>query len=66
MNLKRLSDVVGKEPVKNTKFKLNKTILVKVKKKNPDVSTFIQANQYNKDKQNLKKKIRDDYKKNLF
>ena len=51
--MKKLSDVVGNEVVKNTKFNTLKT------KVNNLATTLIHINQYYTDKQNLEKKIRD-------
>ena len=61
--MEKLSDVVSKEVLKNTKFN---TINAKVNylgKKIPDASHLIQTNQYYTDKQNLEKKICDVDKK---
>ena len=56
---KRLTDVVANEVVKNTKLNTVKTKVNNLEKKIPDGTTLIYINQYNTDKQNLKKKIRD-------
>ena len=49
-DLKKLSEMVDKEVVKNTKFNTLNTKVIKFEKKIPDVSTLIQTNQYNTDK----------------
>ena len=56
--LRKLSDVVDNQVVKNTKFntlwtRVNKLYI----KKNLHVTTLIHINQYNTDKQNLDKKL---------
>ena len=60
--MKKLSDVVDND--KNTKFNTLKTKVNNLEKKNPDVTTLIHIIQYNTDKQNLEKKLRDVDKKN--
>ena len=57
VNLKKLSDVVDNEVVKNTKFNTLKTEVNSLEKKIPDATTLIHINQYNTDKQNLEKKM---------
>ena len=57
--LKKLSDVVDSEVIKNTKFNTLKTKVNNLEKKFPDATTLIHINQYNTDKQNLEKKIGD-------
>ena len=57
VDLKKLSDVVDNELVKNTKFKTLGTKVNSLERKIPDVTTLIHINQYNTDKQNLEKKI---------
>ena len=57
VDLKKLSDAVGNEVVKNTKSNTLKTKVNNFEKKIPDATTFIYINQYNTDKQNLDKKI---------
>ena len=55
VDLKKLSDVVDNEVVKNTKFNTLKTKANKLEKKTPYTTTLIHINQYNTDKQNLEK-----------
>ena len=55
VDLKKLSDVVDNEVVKNTKFNTLKTKANNLEKKNPYATTLIHINQYNTDKQNLEK-----------
>ena len=57
--MKKSSDVVDNEVVKNTKFNALKTKVNSSEKKIPDATTLIHVNQYNTDKENLDKKIRD-------
>ena len=59
MGLKNLSDVVDKKVVKNKKFDTLNTKVNNLNKKIPDASTLLQTTQYNTDKQNLEKEIRD-------
>ena len=54
--LKKSSDVVDNEVVKNTKFNTLKTNVNSLEKKIPDTTNYIYINQYNTDKQNLEKK----------
>ena len=49
--LKKLSDLVDSQVVKNTKFNTLKTKVNKRNKKAPDATTLIDINQYNSDKQ---------------
>ena len=63
-DLKKLSDVVDNEVVKNTQFNTLKTKVNNLEKKIPDAITLIHTNQYNTDKQNLEQKIGDVDKKN--
>ena len=63
VDLKKISDVVDNEVVKNTKFNTLKTKVNNLEKKIPDATTLIHINQYNTDKQNLEKKIGDVDKK---
>ena len=63
VDLKKLSDVIDNDVVKNTKFNTLKTKVNNLEKKIPDATTLININQYNKDKQNLQKKIGDVDKK---
>ena len=56
LDLKKLSDVVDNEVVKNTKFNTLKTKVNDSEKNIPDATTLIPINQYNTDKQNLEKK----------
>ena len=55
VDLKKLSDVVPKEVVKNTKFNKLKIKVNSLEKKIPDATTLIHINQYKTDKQNLEK-----------
>ena len=57
--MKKLSDVVANEVVKNTKFNTLKTKVNSLEKKIPGATILIHTNQYNADKQNLEKKIED-------
>ena len=57
VDLNKLNVVVSKEEVKNTKFSEANKIRIKYKNKIPVATTLITMNQYNTDKQNLKKKI---------
>ena len=52
MYLKKLSDAVANEVVKNTKFNTLKTKVNSLEKKIPDAITWIHINQYNTDKPN--------------
>ena len=61
--MKKLSDAVDNEVVKNTKFNTLKTKVSSLEKKIPDATTLVYINQYNTDKQNLEKKIGDIDKK---
>ena len=63
-NLKKLSDIVHNEVVKNTKFITRKTKVNNLEKPIPDAITLIHIDQYKIDKQNLEEKIRDIDKKN--
>ena len=51
VDLKKLSDLVDSQVVKNTKFNTLKTKVNKRNKKIPDATTLIDINQYNSDKQ---------------
>ena len=62
-DLKKLTDVEDSEVVKNTKFNALNAKVNNLKKKLPHATTLIHINQYNADKQNLEKKIRDIDKK---
>ena len=64
VDLKKLSDVVDNEIIKNTKFNTLKTKVNNLGKKIPDAITLIHINQYNMDKQNLEKKVGDVDEKN--
>ena len=57
VDLKKLSDIVDNEVVKNTKFNTLKTKVNSLEKKIPDATTSIYINQYTTDKQNLEKKL---------
>ena len=59
VDLKKLSDVVDNEVVKNTKFNTLNTKVNYLEKKIPDATTLIHINQYNTDKQILENKIGD-------
>ena len=61
--MKKLSDVVANDVVKDTKFNALKTKVNSFEKKSPDTTTLIHINQYNTGKQYLEKKIRDVHKK---
>ena len=50
LDLKKLSDVVANEVVKNTKFNTLKTKVNSLEKKIPDATTLIHIIQYNTDK----------------
>ena len=60
--MKKLSNVVDSEAVKNTKFNTLNTKVNILEKKIPDATTLIHINQCNTDKQNLEKKIDVDKK----
>ena len=55
--MKKLSDIIDTEVVKNTKCNTLKTKANSLEKKIPDAATLIHINQYITDKQNLEKKI---------
>ena len=57
VDLKKLSDIVDNEVVKNTKFSTLKIKVNSLEKKIPDATTSIYINQYTTDKQNLEKKL---------
>ena len=57
--MKKLSDIVDNEVVKNTKFNTLKTKVNSLEKKIPDALNIIYMDQYNRDKQNLEKVIGD-------
>ena len=63
VDLKKLSNGVDNEVVKNTKFNTLKTKVNNLEKKIPDTTTLIHIKQYNTDKQNLETKIGDVDKK---
>ena len=56
VELKKLSDVINKQVVKNTEFNTLKTKVNKFEKEIPISTSLIHINQYNTDKQNLEKK----------
>ena len=56
VDLKKLSDLVANEAVKNTKLNTLKIKLNSLEKEIPDATTLIHLNQYKSDKQNLGKK----------
>ena len=58
IDLKKLSDIVSKEVVKNAEFNTLNTKVNNLEKKVSDATTLIHINQYNTDKQNLEKKNR--------
>ena len=62
--MKKISDVVDNEAVKNTKFNRLKTKVNSLEKKIADATTLIHINQYNTDRQNLDKKTGDVDNKN--
>ena len=57
VDLKKLSDVIATEVVKNTKFNTLKTKVNSLEKQIPDATTLIHINQYNTDTQNLDKNL---------
>ena len=57
LDVKKLSDVVDKEGVINTKFNTLKTQVTKLNKTIPDATTLIHINQCNPDKQSFEKKM---------
>ena len=61
IDFKKLSDVMDKKVVKNTKFNKLNTEVNNLEKK---TTTLIHINKYNKDRQSLKKKTGDFDKKN--
>ena len=60
---KIINDAVNNKVVKNTKFNTPKTKVNTLDKQFPDATILIHINQYNTDKQNLEKNIRDADKK---
>ena len=56
VDLKKLSDLVANEVVKNAKFNTLKKKKKSLEKKIPDATTLIHINHYNKDRQKLDKK----------
>ena len=52
LDLKKLSEVIDNEVVKNTKFNTLKTKVNNLEKKIPDATTLIHINQCSADKQN--------------
>ena len=65
VDLKKLSDVVDNEVVKNTKINTLKTKVNSLEKEVPDATALIHINYYNTDKQNVNEKIGDVHKKNI-
>ena len=63
VDLKKLSDVVNNEVVKNTKFNTLKTKVNNLDKKIHHATTIIHINECNADKQNLEKESGDVDKK---
>ena len=59
VDLKKLSDVVDNEVIKNTKLNTLKTKVNNLESKIPDTTTLIHISQNNTDKQNLEKNIGD-------
>ena len=57
--MKKLSDVVNNEVIKNTKFNTLETNVNNLEEKISDGNTLFHINQYNTDKQHLEKKIGD-------
>ena len=57
VDIKKLSDVVASEVVKNIKLNTLKTKVNSLENKISDATTLIRINQYNTEKQNLEKKI---------
>ena len=57
VGLKKLSDLVDNEVIKNPKFNTLKTKVNNLENKILNATTLIHINQYKIDKQNLKKKI---------
>ena len=57
VDLKRLSDVLDKQVVKNKNISTLNMKVNSLEKEIPDLNTLFQINQYNIDKQNLQKKI---------
>ena len=55
--MKKISDAVINEAVKNAKFIKLETKVNKLDKKKPNVTTLIHINQQNPEKQNLEKKM---------
>ena len=64
VDLKKFSDAVDNEVVKNTRFNILKTKVNNLEKKIPDATTLIHINQYNTDNQNFEKRIEILIKKN--
>ena len=56
VHLKKVSDLVANEVVKNAKFNTLKKKINSLEKKVPDATTLIHINQYNKNKQKVDKK----------
>ena len=63
VELKKLSNLVDNEDVKNTKFNTLKIKVNNLYKKITDETTLVHINQHNTDKQNLEKTIEDINKK---
>ena len=59
LDLKKLSDVVDNEFLKNTKLNTLKIKVNNLESKIPDTTTLIHISQNNTDKQNLEKNIGD-------
>ena len=66
VGLKKLSDLVDNEVIKNPKFNSLKTKVNNLENKILNATTLIHINQYKIDKQNLKKKIGNADKKNVI
>ena len=58
IDLKKLSDVVDSQVVKNTKFNTLKTKVNKLDKKIHDATALINIGQYNTDKKKLEKTLK--------
>ena len=63
VDLKKNKHVADNDVMKNTKLKILKTKVNEIDQKILDATTLIYINQYNTNKQNLEKKIRDVDKK---
>ena len=66
IDLKELSEVLSKEVVKKTVYSKSNMKVKNLENKTPDATTLIHINQYNTDKQSLKKKMEMSIKKNTL